>query len=72
MMGVKHLSILPKAVIGHVEETVLNAPVTAHEGQQSLGIGAIGREAGDEVVDALGDLTGGAVHHARSDLGNLG
>jgi hypothetical protein len=71
VMGLEHLPILPEAVIGDMEERVLNAPMATHEGKQALGTGMIRRQTSDQVVHPLCDLAGRAVDDVSRDLGDL-
>ena len=71
VVGLHDLTILSEAVIGDIEEAVLDLRVAAHQGQEFLGTSLLGREARHQVVDISADLPSGARENTGADLGNL-
>jgi hypothetical protein len=71
-VALQHLAILAAGVVLDVETRSLDPPVAAAEDEQALGIGMLGRQAGDQVALLLADLTGLEHRDAGSDLRPLG
>jgi hypothetical protein len=66
------VAVLAEGVVFDVEESVLNAPVAATEGQQPVRVGLLRRQAGDQLAEAGADLTRGQPQHLGAHFGRLG